>query len=167
MAQGEPPRSGGKKRTQQSPENARVHRWPFGQIDGPGKWSKPHLNQGPLFSRPTKKDTYGRVSSVPLNNHKGRPSSSIPSHLKTWQAVPFLLSLRVAASPVFGARMSPATNDPNEGALSWASLCLVAAWGGCNPHQKPWSLLGRFRKSNKPNSRPHEKGNNCHDWLSS
>ena len=21
------------------------HRWPFGKIDGPGKWKKPHLNQ--------------------------------------------------------------------------------------------------------------------------
>ena len=25
------------------------HRRPFGKIDGPGKWNKPHLNQGPLF----------------------------------------------------------------------------------------------------------------------
>ena len=38
------------------------HRWPFGKIDGPGKWNKPHPNQGPLtyvLSKPNKKDTYG------------------------------------------------------------------------------------------------------------
>ena len=29
------------------------HRWPFGKIDGPGKWNKPHLNQGPLSFKQT------------------------------------------------------------------------------------------------------------------
>ena len=35
-----------------------IHRWPFEKTVGPGKWNKPHLNQGPLFllSKPTKKD---------------------------------------------------------------------------------------------------------------
>ena len=35
------------------PKKRAKHRWPFGQIDGPGKWNKPHLNQGPLFFRQT------------------------------------------------------------------------------------------------------------------
>ena len=29
------------------------HRWPDGKIDNPGKWNKPHLNQGPLFFEQT------------------------------------------------------------------------------------------------------------------
>ena len=29
------------------------HRSPFGKIDGPGKWNKPHLNQGPLCFKQT------------------------------------------------------------------------------------------------------------------
>ena len=30
-----------------------MHRWPFGKIDGPGKWNKPQLNQGPLIFKQT------------------------------------------------------------------------------------------------------------------
>ena len=33
---------------QTSNKKSPQHRWPFGKIDGPGKWNKPHLNQGPL-----------------------------------------------------------------------------------------------------------------------
>ena len=31
----------------------RARRWPFGKMDGSGKWNKPHLNQGPLFFKQT------------------------------------------------------------------------------------------------------------------
>ena len=44
--------------------NPFYHRWPFGKTDGPGKWKKPHVSQGPLFFKQTKKDTYAFYLNV-------------------------------------------------------------------------------------------------------
>ena len=59
-----------------SAESSRLHisstqkrRWPFGKIDGPGKWKKPR-NQGPLFFKQTNQK--GHLAQKP-NSQTGVP----------------------------------------------------------------------------------------------
>ena len=64
------------------------HRWPFGKIDGPGTWNKPHLNQGPLFFKLTKQKGHPRRSPIEghqpltLNSYKSREPQSNMEHVR-------------------------------------------------------------------------------------
>ena len=67
-----------------NPHNGPDHRWPFGKIDGSGKWNKPPLNQALYFlSKPTKKGHQNSPKTA-LKQPESRPpfGSSSETHLQ-------------------------------------------------------------------------------------
>ena len=94
------------------------HRWPFGKIDGPGKWNQPQLNQGPLFFKQTnQKDTYAPKNLKSYHVEWGKQDSSgySPESMDT--------NAQTTGQPPMGPRLQTKSLDVYKKAGSCAAQC--------------------------------------------